>query len=378
MDNTNPNANPATNASGNTQNPAGNTPSTGGYNATEAAQAAARSNAAAAAHRPFQAEGTNAIAAANAAAAAAAINRPINSTNTGTGNNAIAAANAAAAAASASRVANSITHPQSTYPQSSPTSFKPTGNTGMKPNGTPSRNAAGYNATTVANGGKPVMQAGTTGYNATAAANASGSQNAANTPTTEGTAGANVEKLVNKDGLVYKTMEKVKEMAFRYNQKRVPKQEVIFPSYAKIKKVLILFESDFLERNSQLKQLVKEIQMDGKVVTAWGYSNKKQTTSAILRDYRVIGQKDFTWYDKPKDYEIQDLQNEHFDLLINLNVNNLRQLRYLSLYADADFRAGLMTEEPYESNFMVIVPEEERNIVYLFDQIMKYIRRINA
>lgn len=373
----NPNANPVT-TGGNTSNPVGNTsPSAGGYNATEAAQAAARANAAAAAHRPNPSEGYNATAAANAAAAAASISRPIQSANTSTGNNAVAAANAAAAAASASRVANSITHPTaSAYPQGSPVSFKPTGNSGMKPNGTPSRNATG-NAT-AAHAGHPVTQPGAAGYNATAAANASGSQNAANTPTVDGTAGANVEKIVNKDGLVYKAMEKAKEIAFRYNQKKVPKQEVIFPSYAKIKKVLILFESDFLERNTQLKQLVKEIQADGKTVTAWGYSNKKQTTSAILRDYRVIGQKDFTWLDKPKDYEIQDLQNEHFDLLINLNINNLRQLRYLSLYADADFRAGLMTEEPYESNFMVIVPEEERNIVFLFDQIMKYIRRINA
>ena len=69
---------------------------------------------------------------------------------------------------------------------------------------------------------------------------------------------------------------------------------------------------------------------------------------------------------------------EHFDLLINLDVNHLTPLRYLNLYANADFRVGMVTEEPYENDFMVAIPDDQRNLVYLFDQIMLYIRKINA
>ena len=112
--------------------------------------------------------------------------------------------------------------------------------------------------------------------------------------------------------------------------------------------------------------------------TAWGFVDKKQITSAILRDYRVLGTQDIDFLGKPKEHELKDLGMEHFDLLINLDVNRIMPIRYLSLYANADFRVGMVTDEPYENDFMVAVPEEERNLVYLFDQLMLYLRKINA
>ena len=69
---------------------------------------------------------------------------------------------------------------------------------------------------------------------------------------------------------------------------------------------------------------------------------------------------------------------ERFDLVISLNLNNILPLRYLELYANASFRTGIVTDEPYENDFMVAVPDEETNIVYLYDQIMLYLRKINA
>ena len=179
-------------------------------------------------------------------------------------------------------------------------------------------------------------------------------------------------------GPLKRFLERLRERAFRYAQKKNPKQEAVFPSYAGVKKVMILFESDVLERNTQIKQLVRELQADGKTVTAWGFVNKKQVTSAILRDYRVLGLQDVNVLGKPKDHELQDLRSEHFDLVISLNVNNLMPLRYLNLYANADFRVGMVSDEPYENNFMVAVPDDKRDLVYLFDQIMLYLRKINA
>lgn len=197
----------------------------------------------------------------------------------------------------------------------------------------------------------------------------------------DSTIAANVstdENHVRKSGFLSRQIERLRERVFRYHQKKYGPTTAIFPCYGKIKKVLILFESDVLERNSQLKQLVRELQNDGKTITAWGFVEKKQITSSILRDYRVLGTQDVNFFGKPKDYELQDLRNEHFDLLISLNVNNLMPLRYLNLYADADFRVGQVNEEPFESNFMVALPEGQKNQVYLFDQIMLYLHKINA
>jgi len=197
----------------------------------------------------------------------------------------------------------------------------------------------------------------------------------------DSTAAANVSTEPKNDqelGFIARQIEHLRERVFRYHQKKQGPVSAIFPSYKQVKKVLILFESDILERNSQLKQLVRELQADGKQITAWGFVDKKQITSSILRDYRVLGRQDVNFFGKPKDYEIQDLRNEHFDLLISLNVNNLMPLRYLNLFADADFRVGQVNEEPFESNFMVALPEGQKNQVYLFDQLMIYLRKINA
>ncbi len=170
----------------------------------------------------------------------------------------------------------------------------------------------------------------------------------------------------------------LRERAFRHAQRKQPAKQAFFPSYTRIKKVFILFESDLLERNSQVKQLIRELQADGKTVTAWGFVDKKQISSAILRDYRILGSQDVNLLGQPKEHERNDLKHEHFDLLISLNINNIMPLRYLGLYADADFRAGMKTDEPYENDFMVALPDDEKNIVYLFDQIMLYLRKINA
>lgn len=182
----------------------------------------------------------------------------------------------------------------------------------------------------------------------------------------------------NEKNFFQRTLERLRERAFRHAQKKNGPHQAFFPNYKNIRKVFILFESDLLERNSQVKQLVKELQADGKTVTAWGFVDKKQITSAILRDYRVLGTQDIDFLGKPKEHELKDLGMEHFDLLINLDVNRIMPIRYLSLYANADFRVGMVTDEPYENDFMVAVPEEERNLVYLFDQLMLYLRKINA
>lgn len=169
----------------------------------------------------------------------------------------------------------------------------------------------------------------------------------------------------------------IKEFVFKQIQKRNTRSEAIYPDYSSISKVLILFESDVLERNVQLKQLVKEIQADGKTVTAWGYVPKKDIVSGVLRDYRVLGLKDVNFLEVPKEYEKQDIQNEHFDLLIDLNMNDLLPLRYLAMYANADFRAGKLEPQPYVHDFMIDVQGND-DPAYLFDQILAFLKKVKA
>lgn len=171
--------------------------------------------------------------------------------------------------------------------------------------------------------------------------------------------------------------EKLQEMIWRFVQKRKPRVAT-YHSYKTAHRILLLFESDRLERNIQIKTLIKELQADGKEVTAWGFvQEKKMAESAVLRDYRVLARQDFNKFFYPQDNEVQDLQREHFDLLIDLNVKNLLPLRYLNLLTNVDFRAGRQTEMPYLNDFMLAVGDDT-DPAYLFDQLIHYLKNVES
>ncbi len=170
--------------------------------------------------------------------------------------------------------------------------------------------------------------------------------------------------------------QKIQELVFRWVQKRHSRTPR-YQSYKSAKRVLLLFESDQRELNVQIKTLVKQLQQDGKEVSAWGYVDKPQAESAVLRDYRVLSQHDFTRLGLPTDAIRQDITRQRYDLLIDLNISDTLPLRYLSLYAEADFRTGKMTEEPYRNDFMIQIGYET-NPAYLFDQIIHYLKNIET
>lgn len=172
-------------------------------------------------------------------------------------------------------------------------------------------------------------------------------------------------------------MKKLYNFIFSYIQKRRPRQAHSFPNWNKVISVLILFESDITEKNLNIKQLVKELQQEGKEVTAWGYVDNKTAISGILRDYRVLAQKDTNLLGQPKEMHLKDFERLHFDVVIDLSLHDCLPLRYLMLYADADFKAGRQTAEPYMADFMVVNNDNE-DPAFLFDQILHYLHNIES
>lgn len=169
-------------------------------------------------------------------------------------------------------------------------------------------------------------------------------------------------------------IQNIKEMVFHQMEKRHPRPEPYFRNFNDVKKILVLFESDFLERNLAIKQVVRELSDEGKTVTAWGYIDKPDITSAVLRDYRVLGRRDCNLMEIPRDYERQDIRAEHFDLLIDLNTRHLLPLRYLAMMADADLRCGKVEPQPYVHDFMVDCGEND-DPIYLLEQILNFLKR---
>ena len=178
---------------------------------------------------------------------------------------------------------------------------------------------------------------------------------------------------------------KIKEKIFNYLLKKQPAREPHFPHVDQSLKVMVIYESDVLERNDSVKSIRQDLlrrQMD---VTMWGYVAKNEVQTLILPQSRILGLKDYNLLGKPKDYVLTDLRAEHYDLLIDLSKRPLVPLRYLAMYTDADFKVGMNLGEGLH-DMMISLPDftpeqgDEASIEtsWLYDQIMRYLTTIRS
>ena len=177
----------------------------------------------------------------------------------------------------------------------------------------------------------------------------------------------------------------LKQRIFDYLCKKQPERNPRFPHLDQPLKIMIVYESDLLERNDSIKTIRQDLlrrQMD---VTMWGYVEKKEISTLILPQSRILGTSDYNLFGKPRDYVLNDLQTEHYDLLLDLTTHPILPLRYLAMYADADFKVGLNLGEGVHDMLIslpALSPEEEEVVTveasWLFDQIMRYLTTIKS
>lgn len=178
---------------------------------------------------------------------------------------------------------------------------------------------------------------------------------------------------------------KLKQRIFDYLRGKQEARDPRFPHLDQPLKIMIIYESDYLERNDAIKTIRQDLlrrQMD---VTMWGYVEKKEITTLILPQSRILGLADYNLLGKPRDYVLTDLAAEHYDLLIDLTTRPLLPLRYLAMYTNADFKVGLNLGEGLH-DMLISLPDfdpeqgEEAAIEasWLYHQIMSYLTTIKS
>lgn len=170
----------------------------------------------------------------------------------------------------------------------------------------------------------------------------------------------------------------IKEKIFEYRLRKQPPRQAVFPNYADVRSVLVLYESDYVEKNTIIKAIRDELLLQDKDVVLWGFCDKKEISTLILPQSRIMGRRDINLLGAPKEPVIADLRKRNYDLLIDLTQKPVLPLRYISLYARADFRAGIkMTDDqqPTTNDLLIATPPQETP-KFLFDQIVKYLQMI--
>lgn len=178
---------------------------------------------------------------------------------------------------------------------------------------------------------------------------------------------------------------KLKQFIFDYLRGKMPERNPRFPHLDQPLKVMIVYESDLLERNDAIKSIRQDLlrrQMD---VTMWGYVEKKVINTLILPQSRILGVGDYNIFGKPRDYVLEDLQAENYDLLIDLTTRPCLPLRYITMYTNADFKVGLNMGEGIHDMLISLpdfTPEQGEEAAleasWLYDQIMGFITTIKS
>ena len=163
-----------------------------------------------------------------------------------------------------------------------------------------------------------------------------------------------------------------------------------FINYDKAKSVLLLFESDLLENNQNVRKIIAQLQQDGKKVSAWGFIDKKEVSTSILPEFRILHRKHTDFFQRPVMSFVNELENQEFDLLIDLSIKPVVALEYIAMYANASCKTGLRKTNLPLFDFMLDleslkIPAEstesnEKTVdeIYLFEQIIFYLKSIQT
>ena len=166
-----------------------------------------------------------------------------------------------------------------------------------------------------------------------------------------------------------------------------------FVTYDKAKTVLILFESDVIEKNPAIRKIISSLQDDGKKVSAWGYIDKKVINTAIFPDFRILNNDQTDFFRKPVISYINELENHEYDLLIDLTLKPLIPMQYIAMYSKAVFKTGIHKSDLNIYDFVMDVEslmtpvektendEPAETLVdetYVYDQIIFYLKSIQS
>lgn len=161
-----------------------------------------------------------------------------------------------------------------------------------------------------------------------------------------------------------------------------------YTGYQSIKKVLVLFESDYNEKNEHYRKMVQPLVKDGKEVYTLGFLNKKKSESPVLDHHIIITKKDINFWGQPKLDIHKELINKEIDLIINLMPKSQITLEYVQLTFPNAFLWTGKSGASFKYDFVIELSDEHalldsglqnysyKESNYLFQQIIHYLQII--
>lgn len=137
----------------------------------------------------------------------------------------------------------------------------------------------------------------------------------------------------------------------------------------------ILYDASEEENYHVVYNFVRTLIEQQKKVKALGYVNETiiphYCHPRLSFDYFTL--KDLNWYKKPIGHFVKDFVSNEFDMVINLDVNNLNQLTYITGISAARFKVGRFNDGNKDSFDLMIDLKDPTNIEILLKEINHYL-----
>jgi len=136
---------------------------------------------------------------------------------------------------------------------------------------------------------------------------------------------------------------KLRRKVFSYHVNQFKKKvvrEKQYVDYAHAKSVLVLYESELSENRTFITEVMRTLTADGKRVSVYGFVPKKVGISSSMNGFNMLDINSLNFFYKPSNQLLQLLEEDHFDLAIDLTSSFCQPLQYLLLHVNATCKVG--------------------------------------
>ena len=142
----------------------------------------------------------------------------------------------------------------------------------------------------------------------------------------------------------------------------------------------IIFNASKKENMDFIINFVKEIKNSSKEIKLLGFINNKQQDNFynkfVYCDFFNL--KDINWYGKPQKEKITDFINTNFDILIDLNLDDITSLDFVLVSSQAKFKVGKLNKTKNNYYDLSLDIPEEKSVLYMIEQTKIYLKMIKT
>lgn len=157
------------------------------------------------------------------------------------------------------------------------------------------------------------------------------------------------------------------------------RREKAFLNLEDAKTIGIVFDATSNENFMLVKKYISYLKDMKKRVKGIGFYNQKEVPLMTYSklEYDFFSLKDLSWNNSPNNVYVTNFIEDKYDVLLDLNINDLFPLRYISSLSKARFKVGMKSDRNTSIFDMMIEVQDTTNLKYFLRNMDTYLFIIN-